>query len=271
MRARRELFALAVLPFLLAGIVWLPAWAFLALLAAVVAAVGNELLAMAACAARPCGRLLPLVLAVAVPAAAGWAGTVGLAVAVTSVVLLVPAAQLAWRGPLEGRLDGAAVAVFAALYVGVTGACLGWIRLLPAGAAGVRYLLLYLFLIWAGDSGAYYVGKNLGRHRMSPVISPKKTWEGLAGGVATTFLVAFATRSILGLELATAHLLGLAGLVAVFAPVGDLVESLFKRATGVKDSATILPGHGGFFDRMDSVLYAAPPFLAYLLVAGLAP
>jgi len=103
---------------------------------------------------------------------------------------------------------------------------------------------------------------------MAPRISPKKTWEGLAGGVTATVAGAFLLRWILGVDLPWWHTLAVGMILAVTAPVGDLVESQLKRATGVKDSSGLLPGHGGLLDRTDSLFYSAPPVLGYLLAVG---
>ena len=104
---------------------------------------------------------------------------------------------------------------------------------------------------------------------MSPRISPNKTMEGLAGGIAATFIAAAAAAWALRLDVAGTHVAALAAILAVAAPVGVLVESLFKRDSGVKVSSALLPGHGGLLDRTDSLLYAAPPVLGYLLITGL--
>ena len=122
--------------------------------------------------------------------------------------------------------------------------------------------------IWLGDSGAYYAGRTLGRHKMSPRISPNKTWEGLAGGAVATVIAAIVLGRLLRVGLDWPELVGVAIILAVAAPVGDLVESLFKRDTGVKDSSGLLPGHGGLLDRTDSLLFAAPPVLGFLLLTG---
>jgi len=122
-----------------------------------------------------------------------------------------------------------------------------------------------------GDSGAYYVGSRLGRHKMSPRISPNKTWEGLAGGTAATFVAAATLRVVLAVPVPWIHVLAVAAILAVAAPVGDLVESLFKRDAGVKDSSRLFPGHGGALDRTDSLIYPAPAVLGYLMLAGLVP
>jgi phosphatidate cytidylyltransferase len=148
------------------------------------------------------------------------------------------------------------------LWVGFLGAHLLMIRELPDG----NYWLLILTGITAGsDSGAYYAGRAFGRHKLSPLVSPNKTIEGAVGGIFAGMAVA-ALLSLLLLEtvpwgfvLISAVFLGVVGIC------GDLVESVIKRATGTKDSGTILGGHGGILDRADSILFAAP-VLYYLLV-----
>ena len=106
---------------------------------------------------------------------------------------------------------------------------------------------------------------------MSPSVSPNKTWEGLAACTVATFSAAAVFNQVFGVDLSWKHVVGLAAVFAVTTPVGDLIESLFKRDTGVKDSSALLPGHGGFLDRTDSLLYAAPPVLGFLLAAGTVP
>ncbi len=267
MRAR-ETVAIVAIPLLLAAIVWLPAWALLAVLAVPLLLAGDELLAMARGAGVPVGRWLPLA-CLALTLAACWTfDLTGLAVAATAVVLVLPAVQLASPSRPSGALAGAAVASFTVLYVGLGGACLGWLRSLPEGSLGVRLLLVFLGTIWIGDSGAYYVGRSLGRHKMSPRISPNKTWEGLVGGVIATFAGAAVLKLGIGLPLAWEHTAIIAAILAVTAPLGDLVESQLKRDTGVKDSSSLLPGHGGLLDRTDSLVYSAPWVLAYLLASG---
>ena len=121
------------------------------------------------------------------------------------------------------------------------------------GTYDYRRIFSLLFLIWASDIGAYAAGKTFGKHKMAPKISPGKTWEGWAGGFVLTLAVGWAVGFMLpGLPLA--HRLVAAGVVAVFAPLGDLAESMLKRSVGVKDSGSILPGHGGLLDRFDAFL-----------------
>jgi phosphatidate cytidylyltransferase len=121
-----------------------------------------------------------------------------------------------------------------------------------------------LFLIWSNDTGAYIVGSQLGRTKLLPRISPKKTWEGFFGGFALTFLVAWGLSTIFK-EIRTEHWLVLAGISSIFGTIGDLVESMLKRSFEVKDSGSLLPGHGGFLDRFDAFLFLVPFATAYLL------
>ena len=130
-----------------------------------------------------------------------------------------------------------------------------------------RRVFALLFLIWASDIGAYAAGKTFGKHKMAPSISPGKTWEGWAGGFALTLLVGWALGYLLP-DMPLAHRLVAAGVVAVFAPLGDLAESMLKRSVGVKDSGSILPGHGGLLDRFDAFLLVLPVLALLQLLAG---
>lgn len=132
-----------------------------------------------------------------------------------------------------------------------------------------RLLLGMFIFIWLYDTGAYCVGMLLGRHRLFERISPKKSWEGVVGGVAACIVGAYATHYWFNEFFQVPDLttwVGLSVVVAVFATFGDLVESLIKRTVGVKDSGNILPGHGGILDRIDSLLLVAPAVLIYLLL-----
>jgi phosphatidate cytidylyltransferase len=126
---------------------------------------------------------------------------------------------------------------------------------------GHRWLLLALFVIWAADTGAYFVGRKFGKHKLSPRISPNKTVEGLVGGALTALLVAMIGAPLAGATLGQLPAVALVVLVTVgFSVVGDLYESLLKRHVGAKDSGDLIPGHGGILDRIDSVLAALPVF-----------
>jgi phosphatidate cytidylyltransferase len=180
------------------------------------------------------------------------------------------------RDNLSGAYPAAAAAVFAFTYIALPLGMLVQLRQQWAGG----FLLLYLLLVvWAGDIFAYFVGKSMGRHLMAPRISPKKTWEGAAASLAASLAVGallFHYALPLSSALLNAGLIerrdGLFGLekpalwpiilltiaINIAAQLGDLVESLIKRGANVKDSGTILPGHGGMLDRIDALLFAAP-------------
>ena len=185
------------------------------------------------------------------------------------------------RTDLSTGYPAAAASSFAFAYIAIPMALLVGIREQPAGAIWTIYTLL---AVWAGDIFAYFVGKSLGRHRMSPEISPKKTWEGAAASILASVIIgalwmqhAPAISAALlrlglidrrdgmfGLEQpALWPIVLLSAVVNVAAQLGDLVESLIKRGAGVKDSGTILPGHGGMLDRIDAMLFAVPVVWAY--------
>lgn len=242
------------------------------MISAVVVVAGDELFRMARGSGLATGRILPVAALAGALAAAAVFGPVGLGFTAAAVVVAAPAFHLGHSRAPEGALAGTSVDVFGILYLGLTGACFAWLRTMPADEmTGIRLVIFFLVAIWVGDSGAYYVGKNIGRHKMAPVLSPKKTWEGLIGGVATTFAAAAGFQAVFPMPFAWIHILILAAILSVAAPLGDLIISLYKRDTGVKDSSSLIPGHGGLLDRTDSLLFSAPFVLLYLVATGLIP
>ncbi|OGT07062.1 MAG: hypothetical protein A2103_04720 [Gammaproteobacteria bacterium GWF2_41_13] len=135
---------------------------------------------------------------------------------------------------------------------------------------GIAVILFLLCLIWISDTGAYFIGRGLGKHRLAPHISPKKTWEGLYGGVLCALLIGLFGAIFFKIPLFQwPHILLLSFLTALFSVVGDLFESQLKRQAGLKDSGIIFPGHGGLLDRLDSLMAAAPVFLGGCFWLGL--
>jgi phosphatidate cytidylyltransferase len=128
---------------------------------------------------------------------------------------------------------------------------------------GTRWLVVVFLVTWINDTGAYLVGKGIGRHPCCPYLSPKKTWEGTVGGwffgLTATVLLA---HWLVGLPWGQGLALG--ALAATLAPFGDLAKSMVKRQLGVKDFAALIPGHGGMFDRIDSLLFVAPVVYYYV-------
>lgn len=180
------------------------------------------------------------------------------------------------RAQMSSAYPAAAASTFAFVYIAAPLAMLVQLRQQWAGAFWLLYLLL---VVWAGDIFAYFVGRSVGRHLMAPRVSPKKTWEGAAASLAASLLV---TSLLFSHALEISSFLLRVGLIErrdglfalekremwpiilltvalnIAAQLGDLVESLIKRGAGVKDSGTILPGHGGMLDRIDALLFAAP-------------
>ena len=155
------------------------------------------------------------------------------------------------------------------LYATVGFGAVGVLRSFPM--MGLVYVMLPMVIAWMSDTGAYFTGVFFGKHKMAPVISPKKTWEGFFGGwaisIGLTVLYGVICNAVVGSQVF--DLVMLAIVAAVLAPlsvVGDLVASLIKRRTGIKDYGNIMPGHGGVMDRFDSVVFIAPLLLAAMMV-----
>ena len=129
---------------------------------------------------------------------------------------------------------------------------------------GPRMVLFLLVLLWVGDSLAYFAGRSVGRYKMAPEVSPGKTWEGAAANLLGSVLVGVAGARWIALP--PVHLAAMAGLANVAGQLGDLAESAYKRSAGVKDSGTILPGHGGMLDRVDSLIFATPVVWYYFRI-----
>ncbi len=131
--------------------------------------------------------------------------------------------------------------------------------------AGFAAILLVLIATWSNDTFAYFAGKTFGKHKLAPKISPGKTWEGFFGGALGSICMPLILSNFL-IPLSTAQILGVAVPCIVLAPAGDLIESWIKRRHGVKDSGSLLPGHGGVLDRIDALLLTGPWALIYFIL-----
>ena len=185
-----------------------------------------------------------------------------------SAALILPAGGLAIWVALLARVDSIEEALLSAgtmmLGVAYCGAMIPYLAKIRMMDGGLGLALAALFCTWAGDTGAYFAGRALGKHKLAAVISPKKTIEGAVGGVLTAILMAFILRHFFMPEFAPIHTLIVGALAAIFGIIGDLCESLLKRSTGIKDSSNLIPGHGGVLDRFDGVMFAAPAIFLYV-------
>lgn len=149
--------------------------------------------------------------------------------------------------------DDAAFAVFAMLYVGI-----GFYYFIETRNEDIFWVVYALLVIWTTDSGAYFIGKSIGRRKLWPDISPNKTVEGFVGGILSAVILVAVFIQFAPLEVNVWYLLFATIILSAFGQIGDLVESALKRHYGVKDSGRILPGHGGLLDRFDSLLFVLP-------------
>jgi phosphatidate cytidylyltransferase len=189
----------------------------------------------------------------------------------TNLPMIFPVGALFFlTAALLSRIDfvravpATASALFGAWYVG---GLLGYvlaIRLIePSGKIGASLLILLFIIIWAGDILAFFIGKKFGRHQLT-VVSPRKTVEGSIGGLIFSVIAAVIYKFFVLPELAMIHAIALGAIVGFMGQIGDLAESLLKRSVNVKDSGSILPGHGGMLDRLDSLLFGAPAMYYYV-------
>ncbi|MDR0787998.1 MAG: phosphatidate cytidylyltransferase [Gemmatimonadota bacterium] len=256
------------------GIIYLGGWVLAAGLAVLAVLSAGEFYRLAETRqARPLvgAGMIAVVLFVLSAALASGEGPDGAGFGmITVVAMLVIGALAIWTRGVEGQpLLSVSVTLSGAVYTGATLSFVLFLRHLP-GTDGVVHattlVLVPIVLTWVSDTMAFFSGRAFGKHKLIPTVSPGKTVEGAIGSVVGTALFAVACGAFLNrfpsynLPVGSAILLGI--LISVFAQVGDLVESVLKRDAGVKDSGTLLPGHGGALDRFDSLFFTLP--LGYL-------
>jgi phosphatidate cytidylyltransferase len=261
---KRILTALILIPVVLVLVFLGPKWLITLAVAALAALAGWEYLGLA-----HRGGATPPWIAVLIALALLFAGNfefpdqTAVIFGMLSLGLLI---YCSFLRPVERVMADSASSVFCLMYIGLTLLTLPALREATNGPSLVAFLLC---AVWAGDIAALYVGRAWGRHKLAPALSPSKTWEGSVGSLAGSLLAAGALLSLAHLlaqrDLAWLsypediwYWLELAVLVNVAAQMGDLVESALKRSAGVKDSGSLLPGHGGVLDRIDALLLAAP-------------
>lgn len=266
----RILTAVVIVAVTLAAIFALPSDFFFLVIVALVSAAGVELVRMLRhwTPGAPFGVLL--VLLPVLTLAAGYAVRQGLRAppALISAVIWGGAVFLGGlvvlgRSPIAEAAPAMGFMAFFLIYLAVPALCLYHLH-----RADPWLVLVLVAMVGLGDSAAYYVGTAVGRHKMAPRVSPKKSWEGSAAGFLTALLT-MAVWCLVRRDQVDAGWLVAAAAAAATAQIGDLIESLIKRGAGVKDSSQVLPGHGGIYDRVDALLLAAPVFLLALWGLGL--
>lgn len=196
-------------------------------------------------------------------------GEPGLVVApvLPAITVVIAAAALQRAGQMSSSIPAAAATLFAATYLGALGGAMAALRVIPPDADGAWRVTLLLAIVMTSDAFAYFVGSAFGRHKLAPLISPGKTVEGLAGGLIGGIVAALVVRQLGLPSIPAPAAVALGIVVSAFGVIGDLVESLIKRWSGVKDSGRLFPGHGGMLDRLDSLLFGAPVLYYYFLYA----
>jgi phosphatidate cytidylyltransferase len=262
---KRIITALILAPLVLALVFFGPKWLISSTVAAVALLAGWEFIGLAEhCGAKPPRIAVMLALAALFAGNFEWPDQTVVFFSALTLALLV---YCTFASPVDRVLIDAASSIFALCYVGLTLLAIPMLREQPNGPTLVVFLLL---VVWAGDIAALYVGRAWGKRKLASALSPNKTWAGSIGSVAGSVLVAgglfwlatgLAQWNFVRLSFADDvwwYWMVMAIVVNVAAQVGDLVESALKRSAGVKDSGSLLPGHGGVLDRIDALLLAAP-------------
>jgi phosphatidate cytidylyltransferase len=287
---KRVLTAVVLVPLVLLAVFRAPLWLFAVLVAAIIVLALHEYLGIAEAAGLKPFKWLTYIMGVA-PFVLQWISgwpvehsypkiSFGFIFLSNWLMVLMPAAlvfgiPLVFRKDLRAGLASVAVSVFGLIYIAVS------LSLLVCLRADTKILVVFvLFSVWAGDIAAYYVGRSIGKHKLAPVVSPNKSWEGAIASVIASIgfavLVFHFQPQINKLFLVPPwdrrpewiHVVGLGILTNVAAQFGDLFESALKRGAGVKDSGTLLPGHGGVLDRIDALLFAIPAVWYYARLTG---
>lgn len=184
-----------------------------------------------------------------------------------ALVIVELIAQVLSNRDLPSTLTGSASTIFGVAYVSLLGGYIIALRVIsdPRPEMPEKLLTLFFIVVFAGDTGAYYTGRLLGRHRLAPRISPAKTVEGAFGGLAGNLIAAAIAHFTFFPELPVKHILPLALVMGTMGILGDLCESMLKRGAQTKDASQLIPGHGGLLDRLDSMLFNAPLLYFYYL------
>jgi phosphatidate cytidylyltransferase len=262
----RILTAAVLIGLLLIVLLWLPPWATVVAVTALILAGAWEWSAFLKLHSLPGRVLYVAVVAACLPLLWQLTSAEPARLAVLCLALLWWLMALLWVVFAPGRASAWSAALAGLL--ALAPAWVAMVRLRVDVPRGEQWVLFALFLVSAADVGAYFAGRSFGRTKLAPQVSPGKTWEGAAGGLAFAALVALGGSRWFAVPMM--KLVPLCLGVVAFSIVGDLTESLLKRFAGLKDSGTLFPGHGGVMDRIDSLTSAMPLLLLGLLVLGVA-
>jgi len=246
---KRVLTAVIGIPLVVAATLYSPRWLFALIIALAAGLCFNELMNFGA--SRMGSRPGSWTAVAGAAVTASFVGDSGWVLTILSASFVFCLAVMAFERPVDFMLPNATLVALGMVYCCLLPGYLVW---LPA-----RVVLVLMGTIWAGDAAAYYGGRALGRHKLAPTISPNKTVEGSIAGLAGSTIAGVALGTwLLGSSM---PFLAVASVAAAIAgQIGDLAESALKRSSGVKDSSSLLPGHGGMLDRLDSLIFAAPVF-----------
>jgi phosphatidate cytidylyltransferase len=240
---KRVLTALVLLPFAIYAIFFAPSTVFLAIVVLMAVLCYYEYAAIAS--AHWMGYPIGLLVLFDLP----YARLLG----VVLVTVALAQRELSRVVPVAGATALGIVYIFAA-----------WRCAVDLQASGVHWLLFALAINWVGDVAAFYVGRSVGKHKLAPRISPAKSWEGAIASLTAGIVFGYVFLRYVQPPIAVGHMLALSVITNAAGQIGDLAESAIKRGAGVKDSSTLLPGHGGFLDRLDSSLFTMPVVYYYL-------
>lgn len=262
MLRQRVITAVALGIIALVAIFLLPHAAMMAILGMLVIAGAWEWSAFLGFATRA-ARIAYVVLVCTGVAIVWWLASSGVQLdAVLYAAIVWWLVALAWVIAVPASVNGATAGI-AGLFVLIP----AWLALVKLHEQGPQLMFFLLMLVVAADVGAYFSGRRFGKHKLAPRVSPGKTWEGVAGGLLGAVLISIV--GVFWFDVPAAPFIALSLVAGIASVIGDLTESLFKRHAGVKDSGSLLPGHGGVLDRVDSMTAAAPVFLVGLERLGL--
>ena len=238
------------------------------ILAATAAVCAGEFYYMLRSDAKMPNEVIGVIGAAAYPVGAYFMGLLGLLLVTAVLVLAVTLWYVYW---LRARVADMGICLFGSIYTGLQLSGLLLVRMALGGIWGGVLVLIIFFSIWMNDAGAYIVGSKLGKHKLAPRTSPNKSWEGFIAGLAVSMGFWCLCLLVPGLSINAWECLAFGLLCGLTSVLGDLCESRIKRSVGVKDSGTIMPGHGGLFDRCDSLMPTSVAAALLLFGAGCLP